>query len=91
MDGSPTPGQFWAKLKYNNDDPSTGEIVEWHPLLAHSADVAAVTEALLRRTILRDRLASLIGWDELSDVHVACLSALAALHDAGKVSHGFQN
>ena len=91
MDGSPTPGQFWAKLKYNNDDPSTGEIVEWHPLLAHSADVAAVTEALLRRTILRDRLASLIGWDELSDVHVARLSALAALHDAGKVNHGFQN
>jgi hypothetical protein len=61
MDGSPPPDQFWAKLRYKNDDPSTGEIVAWHPLLAHSADVAAVTEALLQRTILRARLASLIG------------------------------
>jgi CRISPR-associated endonuclease/helicase Cas3 len=54
-------------------------------------DVAAVTEALLQRTILRDRLAALIGWDDLSDVHAARLSALAALHDAGKANHGFQN
>jgi CRISPR-associated endonuclease/helicase Cas3 len=91
MDGSPDPSQFWAKLRYRNDDRSTGAVVEWHPLLAHSADVAAVTEALLTRTILRDRLASLVGWDALSDVHVARLSALAALHDAGKVNHGFQN
>jgi len=89
--GSPAPDQFWAKLKYEDDDPSTDTIVAWHPLLAHSADVAAVTEALLTRTILRDRLASLIGWDELTDVHVARLSALAALHDAGKVTQGFQN
>jgi CRISPR-associated endonuclease/helicase Cas3 len=91
MNGSPTPSDVWAKLRYKDDDRSTGEIVEWHPLLAHSADVAAVTEALLQRTILRDRLASFIGWDDLSDVHVARLSALAALHDAGKVNHGFQN
>jgi len=91
MIGVPKRDQFWAKLKYEDGDPSTGEIVEWHPLLAHSADVAAVTEALLHRTILRDRLASLIGWDTLSEVHVARLSALAALHDAGKVNHGFQN
>jgi len=91
MDGAPNPDQFWAKLKYKDDDRSTGEIVAWHPLLAHSADVAAVTEALLQRTILRDRLASLVGWEDLSDVHVARLSALAALHDAGKVTHAFQN
>jgi len=91
MTGSPDPSDFWAKLTYKNNDRSTGEIVDWHPLLAHSADVAAVTEALLQRTILRDRLASLVGWDTLSDVHVARLSALAALHDAGKVNHGFQN
>ena len=86
-----TPTDVWAKLKYKDDDRSTGEVVAWHPLLAHSADVAAVTEALLQRTILRDRLAALIGWDALSDVHVARLAALAALHDAGKVNHGFQN
>jgi CRISPR-associated endonuclease/helicase Cas3 len=86
MQGPPDPDQFWAKLH-----PDYPETTDWHPLLAHSADVAAVTEALLQRTILRDRLASLIGWDELSDVHVARLSALAALHDAGKVNHGFQD
>ena len=91
MDGSPDRSQFWAKLTYKDNDRSTGEIVDWHPLLAHSADVAAVTEALLQRTILRDRVASLIGWDDLSDVHVARLSAFAALHDTGKVNHGFQN
>jgi CRISPR-associated endonuclease/helicase Cas3 len=91
MDRPLTPSDFWAKLKYKDNDRSTGEIVDWHPLLAHLADVAAVTEALLTRTILRTRLASLIGWDDLSDVHVARLSALAALHDAGKVTQGFQN
>lgn len=91
MDGAPNSSQFWAKLKHRDGDRSTGEVVAWHPLLAHSADVAAVTEVLLQRTILRTRLASLIGWENLSDVHVARLSALAALHDAGKVNHGFQN
>jgi len=91
MDRPLTPSDVWAKLTYKDNDRSTGEVVDWHPLLAHSADVAAVTEALLERTILRDRLASLIGWDDLSDVHVARLSALAALHDAGKVTQGFQN
>jgi CRISPR-associated endonuclease/helicase Cas3 len=42
MTGSPDPDQFWAKLRYRDDDPSTGEIVEWHPLVAHSADVSGV-------------------------------------------------
>lgn len=91
MHGPPDPSDFWAKLKYKDGNRSTGEIVAWHSLIAHSADVAAVTEALLQRTILRERLASLIGWDDLSDVHVARLSVLAALHDAGKVNHGFQD
>jgi hypothetical protein len=34
MDGAQDPSDFWAKLKYKDDDPSTGEIVAWHPLLA---------------------------------------------------------
>lgn len=88
MDGAPDSSQLWAKLKYEDDDSSTGEIVEWHLLRAHSVEVAAATEALLQRTILRDRLASLIGWDILPAVPVACLSALAALHDEGKANHG---
>jgi CRISPR-associated endonuclease/helicase Cas3 len=60
MDGSPAPDQFWAKLRYRDNDPSTGEIVAWHPLLAHAADVGAVTDALLQRTILRNHLAALV-------------------------------
>lgn len=87
MDRPLTPSDFWAKLDTTED----GEIVDWHPLVAHAADVGAVTESLLHRTILRGRLASLIGWDDLTDVHVARLSALAALHDMGKVTRGFQN
>ena len=85
MKGEPTG--FWAKL--NQDE--NGEIVEWHPLMAHSADVAAVTEALLTQTVLNQRVATLIGWKKLSNAHVARLSAFAAIHDAGKVNHGFQN
>ena len=85
MQGPPKPHQFWGKLH-----PDYPEKKNWHPLLAHSADVAAVTESLLERTILRDRLASLIGWEDLDPVHIARLSALAAIHDAGKVNHGFQ-
>jgi len=81
------PSGFWAKLKQDDD----GNILEWHPLLAHSADVAAVTEALLSRTILNQRVASLIGQLKLSDSQIARLSILAGLHDAGKVNHGFQN
>lgn len=85
MKGEPTG--FWAKL--NQDE--YGKILEWHPLMAHSADVAAVTEALLSRTILNQRMASLIGWEKLREAHIARLSVLAAIHDAGKVNHGFQN
>ena len=87
MKGIPNNTEFWAKLDQNEQ----GDVLAWHPLLAHSADVAAVTEALLRRTILNKRIATLIGWDYLSDIHIARLSTLAAIHDAGKVNHGFQN
>jgi len=68
---------FWAKL--------------WQRLEAHVADVAAVTEALLKRTILRSRFGRLLEQEALSDVHIARLSVLAALHDVGKVNHGFQD
>lgn len=90
MKGPPRPSDFWAKLKHEDDD-RTKPIVDWHPLVAHSADVAAVMEALLTRTILRRRLGRLIGQETLTDVQVARLCVLAALHDAGKVNHGFQN
>ena len=80
-----TPEDFWAKLKITN-----GEVVEWHPLLAHCADVAAVAEALLQRSILRRRHARLLGLDDLSSAHIGRLAYLVALHDAGKTNHGFQ-
>lgn len=83
MEGEPTT--FWAKHEWTDEGTR-----RWHPLLAHSADVAAVFEALVGRTVLRRRLARLLGWDDLDEAHVARLSVLAALHDAGKTNHGFQ-
>jgi CRISPR-associated endonuclease/helicase Cas3 len=78
---------FWAKLIRNE----AAEVVSWQPLEAHGADVAAVAEALLRHTILGLRLARLLKQKTLSDVQIARLSILAALHDVGKVNQGFQD
>lgn len=86
MKGQPKPTDFWAKLRPKYSD----HVDEWHPLEAHCADVAAVVESLLTKTLLRGRLGALAGRD-LTDVDVGRLSSLAALHDAGKVNHGFQN
>ena len=49
---------LWAK----HDGPD-----EWHPLVAHSADIAAVLEMLLRHTRLGPRMARLMGQDTLSE------------------------
>ncbi len=89
MQGQPT--DFWGKLQY--DDRGTdrqGVVVGWHPLIDHCADVAAVCEALLRRTLLRQRLARLAGLTSLSDTLIERLGVLAALHDIGKFNHGFR-
>ena len=85
MDGIPT--DFWAKL----DSDSEGRVRRWHSLAAHSAEVAAVLEALLGRTLLRRRLARTAGLDDLTPVQRARLLALAALHDVGKNNHDFQD
>lgn len=83
----PPVTSFWAKLK-----PYRGTDVEaWHPLPAHAADVAACTEALLRRTLLRRRLSRIGSIDRLTDVQIDRLCVLAALHDLGKYNVGFQN
>ncbi|AWV91331.1 CRISPR-associated helicase/endonuclease Cas3 [Bradymonas sediminis] len=58
--------------------------------MAHSADVAAMLEALLEHTILGRRLGHLLGQEHLSPAQTARLCVLAALHDVGKVNHGFQ-
>jgi len=84
--GSPAPSHFWAKLNYGEE----GRVEGWLPLVAHSADVAAVLRSLLQETSLRNRL-SAVSDNGLTDVHVERLSVLAALHDAGKANQGFQN
>jgi CRISPR-associated endonuclease/helicase Cas3 len=84
MKGSPTG--FWGKLK-----PREGPPEEWHPLADHCADVAACAEALLERTLLGRRLATIAGQQELNEAQIARLCVLAALHDIGKFNIGFQN
>src|SRR6266496_6388518 len=81
-----SPTAPWGKL-LQADDRS---VVEWHPLIDHCADVAAVCERLLADDVLRRRLARLGGLDDLDGVAIARLCVLAALHDAGKANHGFQ-
>src|SRR3990170_641069 len=78
---------FWAKL----DRDDRGDVVAWLPVSDHAADVAACTEALLDRTVVRRRLARLGDLNDLSDLQEQRLCFLAALHDLGKFNHGFQN
>jgi len=73
---------FWAK----HDGPN-----KWHPLVAHSADVAATLEMLLRHTRLGPRMARLLNQEELTPTQRQRLCVLAVLHDAGKVNPWFQN
>lgn len=84
MRGRPT--SFWGKLQADED----GEVVAWHPLADHCADVASVTEALLALRLWRRRIATLIGRRDLSVGLTARLAALSALHDIGKFSLCFQ-
>ena len=84
MLGQPT--DYWGKT----GDESRGRQT-WHPLLHHSADVAACCEALLRHTILGRRLAGIAGQDDLDEVQLARLCVFAALHDFGKFTAGFQD
>lgn len=79
MIGPPKRPNVWAKA----DGPY------WHPLIAHSADVASVFACLLQRTQLDNRFRRLFGELPVSTTHRLCF--LAALHDAGKANRWFQN
>ncbi len=81
----------WAKLKRKDDQDRSSPVVDWHPLVAHSADVAAVLEVLLRHTSLGTRMARLMDQDSLTKEQIQRFCVLAALHDAGKANQGFQN
>lgn len=76
---------LWAKLRRSSD----GSVVAWHSLYDHSADVAAVMEALLAVPTIADRLARLAG-RRLDATDQARLAALAFLHDIGKANRGFR-
>ncbi|HET8656965.1 MAG TPA: CRISPR-associated helicase Cas3' [Longimicrobiaceae bacterium] len=77
--------RFWAKL-HPRENPR-----EWHPLIAHSADVAAVLEQLVQPSSgIGRRLATILDRDTLTERQRAQLVFFAALHDIGKTSHGFQ-
>jgi CRISPR-associated endonuclease/helicase Cas3 len=84
MRGRPT--HFWGKLSQDE----SGNVLAWHPLLCHCADVAMSTKALLTRSLLARRLATLCARRALTPRQVARLCVLAALHDFGKTNHGFQ-
>jgi CRISPR-associated endonuclease/helicase Cas3 len=77
---------LWAKLTRDTN----GAIVEWHSLVHHSADVAAVLLVLLEQPTIAARLACLAGRQELDPVTRARLGALAFLHDMGKANRGYR-
>jgi CRISPR-associated endonuclease/helicase Cas3 len=79
-----TSAALWAKLKRD----TAGEVIGWHSLVDHSADVAAVVHGLLLQPAIRRRLATAANRTDLDEVTRARLSALAFLHDIGKASSG---
>lgn len=82
----PTPSSLWAKICRSSDSRITG----WHSLIDHSADVAAVLEALLAQPTINLRLARTAGLTELDHTACARLAAVAFLHDIGKANRGFR-
>jgi CRISPR-associated endonuclease/helicase Cas3 len=81
-----TSAALWAKFKRDQG----GRVVGWHSLVDHSADVAAVVEALLIQPTIRRRMATAASRTELDEITCARLSALAFLHDIGKANRGFR-
>ncbi|MET0744461.1 MAG: CRISPR-associated helicase Cas3' [Microvirga sp.] len=80
------PSKAWAKLSRSE----SGEVVSWHSLVAHSADVSAVLSELLHLPIVEARLARLTGRTVLDPTTRDRLACLAFLHDLGKANRGFQ-
>lgn len=98
MEGQPPPHEWWGKLRRCDPWDPTSSVVAWHPLIDHSADVAACLVTLLglfpnsfQPTLLNRRIAQLVEREFLTEVEVSRLGVLATLHDFGKFNHGFQN
>jgi hypothetical protein len=81
-----TSAALWAKLKRD----TAGQVIGWHSLVDHSADVAAVVERLLIQPTIRKRLATAADRSDLDEVTRARLGALSFLHDIGKANRGFR-
>jgi CRISPR-associated endonuclease/helicase Cas3 len=81
-----SPEALWAKLKRDE----SGRVSGWHSLVDHSADVAAVVEALLDQRVIRQRLATAAGVSDLDPITCERLVALSFLHDIGKANRGFR-
>lgn len=77
--------QFWGKAQPTNNDTQA-----WHPLAWHSLDVAACAEILLNEIFhsVGNKFGVLSGSNE--SAASLLLVRLAALHDIGKFSIGFQ-
>lgn len=67
----------------------TDQSVDWHPLIDHMADVAAVLETLCYTDAIQRALEALAG-RAMNQQDIARLSAIAFLHDIGKANNGFQ-
>ena len=77
--------EFWGKAR-----PPDDEGPQWHPLVFHCVDVAAVGCTFLReQPLLTKRLATLLGIGEEPLVPLAAY--LLALHDIGKFAKRFQS
>ena len=76
---------LWAKLRRDE----SGAVASWHSLVDHSADVAAVFEALLAIPVIACRLALLAGVGQLPSVWHDRLTSFVFLHDLGKANRGF--
>ena len=82
--------RLWAKIRRSDPKIENSRIVSWLSLSDHSADVAAVFEALLRLRGFRRRASHLLG-RPLTDNDIGRLAVLAYLHDIGKGNSGFQS
>ena len=81
------PKFLWAKLeKAEADFPRR----RWLSLVDHSADVAAVFEAVLQVPLVTRRLAALAGRSDFPAIWRPRLCAHVAFHDFGKANRGFQ-
>src|SRR5690242_13186173 len=88
----------WAKLQRDCREPQGDScrlaclcrVTASLSLIGHSADVAAVMQALLEVPNIARRLAWLLGKHELTQEECERLTALTALHDLGKINLGFQ-